>query len=99
MKGKRPTIPKSTPPNIKRLLDETWKQDPKKRIRSFQLISRLNNLYIQQQSVQQLDSSTIEQLIQQNKEKDEKEKQEEFQQILSSLTEQEQQFINNIQFN
>src|SRR3546814_20167809 len=97
VKGKRPEIPKESPSNIKKLIEECWKQDPTKRIRSFQLIHHLIDQDLEPQP--QLDSQTIERKIEENKLKDEKEKQQEFDEILSSLTENKKQFINNISFN
>src|SRR3546814_4695437 len=89
VKGKRPEIPKESPSNIKKLIEECWKQDATKRIRSFQLIHHLIDQDLQPQP--QLDSQTIERKIEENKLKDENEKQQEFEEILSSLTETEMQ--------
>ena len=94
-KGKRPRIPSESPPNIKKLIEGSWKQDPNKRITSFQLIHYLTDFSLLQE--QPLDSQTIQQKILENKSKEENEKQQEFEEILSQLNEKEKQLINNIQ--
>ena len=83
------------------MLERSWKQDPKQRLTSFQLIHYLTELSLLQhdsfQQQQSLDSQIMQHRILEIKSKEENEKQQEFEVILSQLNDNEKQLINNIQ--